>query len=74
MLRARAGARRGFEAWALAARTRYWWARALAERGASGDRQQARALLDACLEKTRAFGMLHLTEQAAPLAAQLTAG
>jgi len=64
----------GFEAWALAARTRYWWARALAERGASGDREHARALLDACLEKTRAFGMAHLTEQAEALAAQLTAG
>ncbi len=64
----------GFEAWALAARTRYWWARALAERGASGDREQARALLDACFEKTRAFGMLHLTEQAEALAARLTAG
>ena len=64
----------GFEAWALAARTRYWWARALAERGASGDREQARALLDACLAKTRAFGMAHLTEQAEALAAQLTAG
>ncbi len=64
----------GFEGWALAARTRYWWARALAERGASGDREQARALLDACLEKTRAFGMLHLTEQAEALAARLGAG
>ncbi len=61
----------GFEAWALAARTRYWWARALVERGALGDREQACALLDACLEKTRAFGMAWLTEQAEALRARL---
>jgi tetratricopeptide (TPR) repeat protein len=61
----------GFESWALAARTRYWWARALAERGASGDRAQARELLDAGLEQTRAFGMAHLTEQAEALRARL---
>jgi class 3 adenylate cyclase len=61
----------GFESWALAARTRYWWGRALAERGASGDRAQARELLDACLERTRAFGMAHLTEQAEALRARL---
>jgi hypothetical protein len=61
----------GFESWALAARTRFWWARALAERGASGDAAQARELLDACLAKTRAFGMAYLTEQAEALRAQL---
>jgi tetratricopeptide (TPR) repeat protein len=64
----------GFEASALAARTRYWWARALAERGASGDVAQALELLAACLEETRGFGMAHLTEQAEALATRLTAG
>ncbi len=61
----------GFESWALAARTRYWWARALVTRGASGDRARARELLDACLEQTRAFGMAYLTEQAEALRARL---
>jgi tetratricopeptide (TPR) repeat protein len=61
----------GFESWALAARTRYWWARALAERGASSDHAQAVELLDACLEKTRAFGMTYLAEQADALRARL---
>jgi class 3 adenylate cyclase/tetratricopeptide (TPR) repeat protein len=61
----------GFESWALAARTRFWWARALAERGASGDVAEARELLGACLDKTRAFGMAWLSEQAESLAAQL---
>ncbi len=61
----------GFEGWALAARTRFWWARALAERGASGDLAQARELLDACLASTRKFGMAHLTEQAETLRTQL---
>jgi tetratricopeptide (TPR) repeat protein len=61
----------GFESWALAARTRYWWARALTERGGSGDAAHARELLDACLAETRAFGMAHLTEQAEALRTQL---
>jgi tetratricopeptide (TPR) repeat protein len=61
----------GFESWALAARTRYWWACALVERGASGDRARAVELLAACLEKTRAFGMAYLTDQAEGLRAQL---
>jgi hypothetical protein len=45
--------------------------RALAERGASGDGEQAAELLDACLVKARAFGMAHLTEQAEALRARL---
>jgi len=61
----------GFESWALAARTRYWWARAVAARGASGDLAQAHELLDACLDRTRAFGMAHLTEQAEALRTRL---
>jgi class 3 adenylate cyclase/tetratricopeptide (TPR) repeat protein len=61
----------GFESWALAARTRYWWARALAARGASGDLAQACELLDACLDRTRTFGMAYLTEQAETLRAGL---
>ncbi|HVP14230.1 MAG TPA: AAA family ATPase [Terriglobales bacterium] len=61
----------GFESWALAARTRYWWARALAERGASGDLARALELLDSCLDRTRAFGMAYLAEQAETLRVRL---
>jgi hypothetical protein len=57
----------GFGATALAARTRYWWARALLERGASGDSERAQALATECVSMTSALGMAHLESSARAL-------
>ena len=48
----------------LAARTRYWHARALLERDATGDRDTARALLDDVINVTERLGMALLARQA----------
>ena len=58
----------GFESTALAARTRYWWARALAERGAPGDLVRARELASACRETASSLGMARLESDAAAVA------
>ena len=58
----------GFESTALAARTRYWWARALAERGAPGDLVRARDLANACRETASSLGMARLESDAAAVA------
>ncbi len=52
-----------FGAAALAARTRYWLARALAERNAPGDAARAHAEASAACEAASAFGMAELAEQ-----------
>ncbi len=57
----------GFGATALAARTRYWWARALLERAAPGDRERAQALATECVATTSALGMAHLESSARAL-------
>src|SRR5262249_60262349 len=59
-----------FGAPALAARTRYWLARALAARGAAGDIARARAEAEAARDLARGFGMTLLADQAQALAAQ----
>ncbi|HME72240.1 MAG TPA: hypothetical protein VKM54_20595 [Myxococcota bacterium] len=43
----------GFRAPVLAARTRYWWARVLAERGKPGDAERAHILLADSLAAAR---------------------
>ena len=48
----------------LAARTRYWHARALLERDANGDRDRARGLLDDVINVTERLGMSLLARQA----------
>ncbi len=48
----------------LGARTKYWHARMLLERDASGDRQQAGVLLDEVIEITDRLGMQRLATQA----------
>jgi tetratricopeptide (TPR) repeat protein len=63
----------GFGADALAARTRWWWARALAERGGAGDVARAGALASESLATARALGMNHLAGQARELATRLGA-
>ncbi len=57
----------GFGATALAARTRYWWARALLERGAPGDAERARTLISECVATTSTLGMMHLESSARSL-------
>src|SRR5262249_4513477 len=59
-----------FGAPALAARTRYWLARALAARGAPGDTARARAEAEAARDLARGFGMTLLADQAQALGAQ----
>jgi class 3 adenylate cyclase/tetratricopeptide (TPR) repeat protein len=61
----------GFRAPALAARTRYWWARALVERDASSDREHARARAVESLETARRFGMASLARDAEALVGEL---
>lgn len=46
------------------ARTRYWYARMLVERGGSGDREESVELLDACLRTAKELGMATLQQQA----------
>jgi len=60
-----------FGALALAARTRYWLARALVERGAPGDAERARTEAVASQESAYRFGMARLEERARELTAQL---
>jgi tetratricopeptide (TPR) repeat protein len=59
-----------FGAPALAARTRYWLARALATRG---DAARARAEAEASRDAARGFGMILLADQAEALASRLNA-
>jgi tetratricopeptide (TPR) repeat protein len=61
----------GFRAPVLAARTRYWWARALAERGKPGDAERARIFLADSLAATRRIGMRTLEREVAALEATL---
>jgi DNA-binding winged helix-turn-helix (wHTH) protein/tetratricopeptide (TPR) repeat protein len=60
-----------FGAAALAARTRYWLARALARRGTAPDTSRARAEATAARDAACAFGMEHLAAQAQSLADSL---
>jgi class 3 adenylate cyclase len=60
-----------FGAPALAARTRYWLARALGERAGAGDAARARALAAEALSEARQFGMALLEQHAASLGAAL---
>ncbi len=57
----------GFGATALASRTRYWWARALLERSAPGDRDRAQTLASECVSVTSSLGMAHLESSARAL-------
>jgi len=50
-----------------AAQTRYWWARALAERAKPGDAERARTLVADSLAATRRMGMRSLEREAAAL-------
>jgi hypothetical protein len=59
-----------FGAPALAARTRYWLARALATRGTPGDAERARTEAEAARAAAHGFGMVLLAEQAGALAPQ----
>jgi len=61
----------GFRAPVLAARTRYWWARALAERGRPGDTERARILVTDSLAAAHRIGMRTLEREAAALEATL---
>ena len=61
----------GFRAPVLSARTRYWWARALAERGKPGDVQRARVLVADSLAAARRMGMRTLEREAAALEIKL---
>jgi tetratricopeptide (TPR) repeat protein len=61
----------GFGAPALAARTRYWWARALSERRAAGDLEEARALAREAGADAQRFGMAQLAARTRALAAEL---
>jgi hypothetical protein len=60
-----------FGAAALAARTRYWLARALAKRGTAPDTSRARVEATAARDAACAFGMEHLAAQAQSLADSL---
>jgi DNA-binding SARP family transcriptional activator/tetratricopeptide (TPR) repeat protein len=53
----------------LLARTRYWYARLLIERGGPGDRDRAGELLTSVVSETEALGMAALNQAAAALAA-----
>ena len=61
----------GFRAPVLAARTRYWWARALARRGKPGDPERARVLVTDSLAAARRIGMRSLEREAVVLEATL---
>jgi hypothetical protein len=61
----------GFGAAALATRTRYWMARALASRGVSGDAARARELATQSQAAARRMGMARLAEEAGALVAGL---
>jgi class 3 adenylate cyclase/tetratricopeptide (TPR) repeat protein len=61
----------GFRAPVLAARTRYWWARALAERGKPGDTERARELVADSVAEAHRMGMRTLEREAAALEAML---
>jgi len=60
-----------FGAPALAARTRYWLARALAARGNTSDAERARIEAEAARAAAHGFGMVRLADQAGALAASL---
>jgi len=62
----------GFRAPVLAARTRYWWARALAERGKQGDAERASVLVTDSLAVARRVGMRSLAREAAALEVTLS--
>ncbi|MEY2434384.1 MAG: hypothetical protein QOC92_4109 [Acidimicrobiaceae bacterium] len=59
----------GFGAPVLAARTRWWMAKTLLERRASGDRERATDLLTDCEQFTESVGMRLLHQQALDLLA-----
>ena len=61
----------GFGAPVLAARTRYWWARAMAEHPKPGDAERARALVADSLAAARRIGMRSLEREAQGLEATL---
>jgi hypothetical protein len=63
----------GFRAPVLAARTRYWWALALAEGGTPGDTERTRVLVTDSLAAARQMGMRTLEREAAALEATLGA-
>jgi tetratricopeptide (TPR) repeat protein len=63
---------RGFRAPALAARSSYWLARALAARHADGDRKRAHELVADVVAETDRMGMSMLHDQAARLLADVS--
>jgi DNA-binding CsgD family transcriptional regulator/transcriptional regulator with XRE-family HTH domain len=51
----------------FAARTRYWWARMLLQRGKAEDRERALTLLEEAIQATEEMGMIALRREAAQL-------
>jgi class 3 adenylate cyclase len=56
----------------MAAHTRYWWARCLAERNRPGDRERARELLTECTSTAERLSMRQLADEAGTVVSTLT--